>query len=125
MLRKFSGQFSGLWRHPDFMKLWIGQTVSEFGSRVTREGLPLTAVILLAATPAQMGLMVAVSALPVLILGLLAGVWVDRVRRRPIMIAMDVGRMVLLLSIPAAALTGHLSMTLLYVAAAGAGVLTL
>src|SRR5258708_11430954 len=125
MLRKFSGQFSGLfsglWRHPDFMNLWVGQSVSEFGSDITGSGLPLTALIMLAATPAQMGLLVAISALPALILGLLAGVWVDRVRRRPIMIAMDVGRMALLLSIPAAALTGHSSMALLYVVAAGAG----
>src|SRR5258708_11139419 len=129
MLRKFSGQFSGLfsglWRHPDFMKLWVGQTVSEFGSLITGSRLPLTVLIMLSATPAQMGILVAISALPALILGLLAGVWVDRVRRRPIMIAMDVGRMALLLSIPAAALTGHLSMTLLYIVAAGAGVFTL
>jgi len=125
MLRHLSGRFSGLWRHPDFMKLWIGQTVSEFGSRITRDGLPLTAVIVLGATPAQMGLLVALSALPILILGLLAGVWVDRLRRRPIMIAMDVARMVLLLSIPAAALTGRLSMGLLYVVAAVSGVFTL
>jgi len=122
---QFSHLFSGLWRHPDFMKLWIGQTVSEFGSRITREGLPLTAVIVLAATPAQMGLLVAISALPVLILGLLAGVWVDRLRRRPVMLAMDIGRMALLMSIPAAALAGRLSMGLLYIVAAAAGVLTL
>src|SRR5215831_7409515 len=103
MLRHLTGRFSGLWRHPEFMKLWVGQTVSEFGSRITRDGLPLTAVIVLGATPTQMGFLVALSALPVLVFGLLAGVWVDRLRRRPIMIAMDLARMVLLLSIPAAA----------------------
>lgn len=125
MLPHLSGRFSGLWRHPDFMKLWIGQTVSEFGSHITGTGIPLTAVIVLGATPAQMGVLVAISALPVLILGLLAGVWVDRLRRRPIMIAMDLGRMALLLLIPAAALTGRLNLGLLYVVAAAAGTFTL
>ena len=73
-----------LWKHPEFIKLWVGQTISEFGSRITRDGLPLTAVIFLAATPQQMGVLVAISSLPVLLIGLLAGVWVDRLPRRPI-----------------------------------------
>jgi len=47
-------RFSGLWRHADFMKLWAGQTISELGSRITRDGLPLAAVLVLGATPAQM-----------------------------------------------------------------------
>src|SRR5271155_3420486 len=46
-----------LWRNREFLKLWIGQTISEIGSRITREGLPLTAVIVLGATPAQMGIL--------------------------------------------------------------------
>ncbi|MBE2267038.1 MAG: MFS transporter, partial [Anaerolinea sp.] len=46
---------TGLWRHPDFMKLWIGQSISELGTRISRDGIPLIAVITLAATPAQMG----------------------------------------------------------------------
>ncbi len=106
-------RFSGLWQHPDFMKLWVGQTVSEFGSRITRGGIPLIAVITLSASPADMGILAAVASLPVLVFGLFAGVWVDRLRRRPIMIAMDVTRLLLLLLIPAAALTGHLNMALL------------
>ena len=114
---------SGL--HPDFRKLSIGQTVSEFGSRITRGGLPLIAVITLAATPAQMGFLAAIASIPVLLFSLFAGVWVDRLRRRPIMIAMDLTRMVLLLTIPAAALTGHLTMELLYVLIAALGVLGL
>lgn len=100
---------------PDFTRLWVGQTVSEFGSRITRAGIPLIAVITLSATPAQMGVLTAVASVPVLLLGLFAGVWVDRLRRRPIMIAADVVRIALLLSIPVAALSGHLSMELLYV----------
>ena len=115
--------FSGL--SPDFKKLWVGQTVSEFGSRITRGGIPLIAVITLAATPAQMGILTAVAAVPVLLIGLFAGAWVDRLRRRPILIAMDLARLALLLTIPAAALTGQLDIGLLYVVIATAGVLTL
>ncbi len=110
--------FSGLWKHPDFMKLWIGQTISEFGSRITREGLPLAAVLVLNATPAQLGVLRAVSSLPVLLLGLLAGVWVDRARRRPIMIFCDVARLVLLMSIPLVAVTGYLSIELIMIVSA-------
>src|SRR5579864_1170342 len=89
-------RFSGLWRHPEFMKLWIGQTISEFGSHFTGYGLPLTALLIFGATPAQMGLLTAISSLPVLLFGLVAGAWVDRLRRRPIMVLADVGRMLLL-----------------------------
>ena len=118
-------RFAGLWQHPDFMKLWVGQTVSEFGSRITRGGIPLIAVITLSASPADMGILAAVASLPVLVFGLFAGVWVDRLRRRPIMIAMDVARLLLLLTIPVAALTGHLNMALLIGITAVLGVLGL
>jgi MFS family permease len=120
----FSG-LTGLWRNPDFMKLWAGQTVSEFGSRITRDALPLVAVITLAATPTQMAILTAISSLPVLLFGLAAGVIVDRVRRRPIMIAADLTRLILLLSIPAAAVTGTLRIELLYLVAAVTGLLAL
>lgn len=114
-----------LWNHPGFIKLWIGQTISAVGSRITRDGLPLTAVIFLAATPGQMGVLVAISSLPVLLIGLLAGVWVDRLPRRPIMIAMDIGRLFVLLTIPAAVLLGRLSIELLYVVAAANSAMSL
>ncbi len=110
---------------PEFRNLWLGQTVSEFGSRISRAGIPLIAVITLAATPNQMGLLTAAASIPVLLFGLFAGVWVDRLRRRPILIAMDLARMALLLTIPAAALTGHLSIGLLFVIAPLLGVLGL
>ncbi|MEO8395006.1 MAG: MFS transporter, partial [Chloroflexota bacterium] len=110
---------------PAFNKLWIGQTVSEFGSMISRSGIPLIAVITLGASPAQMGILAAVGSLPVLVIGLFAGVWVDRLRRRPILIAMDLVRLLLLLSIPAAALTGHLDMGLLYIVLALMSVLGL
>lgn len=118
-------RFSGLWRHPDFMKLWIGQTISEFGSRISREGIPLTAVLMLAATPEQMSWLVACASAPVLLLGLFAGVWVDRLPRRPVMIAADLGRLLLLLTIPFAALTGTLTLTLLLVVTVGMSILSL
>ncbi|MFN8448961.1 MAG: MFS transporter [Anaerolineae bacterium] len=115
--------FSGL--NPDFNTLWLGQTVSEFGSRITRAGIPLIAVITLGASPAQMGILTAVASIPVLVFGLFVGVWVDRLRRRPIMVAVDVLRMGLLLTIPAAALTGHLNIELLYLIVAVISVLGL
>jgi hypothetical protein len=66
---------AGLWANADFRKLWLGRTISELGSRITREGLPLTAVLVLAATPLQMGVLAALGAVPVLLVGLFAGVW--------------------------------------------------
>lgn len=104
----------GLWHHADFMKLWTGQTISQFGSMITREALPFTAVLLLDATPGQMGLLIAAGAAPVLLFGLIAGVWVDRVRRRPLLIAADLLRALLLLSIPAAWFLGLLRIEQLY-----------
>jgi MFS family permease len=119
-----SSTTTSLWRHADFMKLWAGQTVSQFGSMVTRDALPLIGVLVLRASPWQMGLLAAAGSAPVLFIGLLAGAWVDRLRRRPILIAADLGRAALVLSIPIAALVGRLTFTHLYVVAALAGVLT-
>jgi MFS family permease len=114
----------GLWRHADFMKLWAGQTVSQFGSMVTRDALPLIGVLVLRASPWQMGLLSAAGLAPVLFIGLLAGAWVDRLRRRPILMAADLGRALLVASIPLAAVLGRLTLLHLYVVAALAGVLT-
>jgi len=115
---------SGLWRRPDFLKLWLGQTVAQCGSQVSDLAVPLTAALLLGATPGQMGLLRASTFAPYLLVGLLAGVWVDRLPRRPILILGDVGRAVLLASIPAAWLLGWLSITQLYVVGLLAGTLT-
>ncbi len=104
-----------LWRHPDFIKLWAGQAVSIFGTEVTSLALPLTAVFLLKATPLQMGILGAVGLAPYVMFSLVAGVWVDRLRRRPVLIAADLGRAVLLASIPAAALLHLLTMGQLYI----------
>ena len=118
-------RLTGLWRHPDFVKLWTGQTISLVGSQVTFLALPLTAVLVLNATPAQMGFLTAAGALPSLLVGLFAGVWVDRRRRRPILIATDLGRAALLLLIPAAALLGVLRIEYLYAVAFLVGALGL
>jgi MFS family permease len=108
----------------NFGLLWSGQTISEFGSRITREGLPLAANLVLQATPVQMGLLAAIGTLPVLLVSLFAGVWVDRLRRRPLLIVADLGRAVLLLSIPLAAMLGLLRIEQLYLVAALVGILT-
>jgi MFS family permease len=114
----------GLWRHPDFVKLWSGQTISRFGSEISQLAIPLTAALVLNASPAQMGLLGAFEFAPFLLLSLFAGVWVDRVRRRPVLIVADVGRAILLGSIPAAALAGVLRIEQLYVVGLLTGVLT-
>jgi predicted MFS family arabinose efflux permease len=113
-----------LWHHADFMRLWFGQTISSLGSRITRDGLPLAAVLVLGATPSQMGVLSAVGSAVVLLTSLPAGVWVDRLRRRPIMIAADIGRAVLLATIPIAALVHQLRIEQLYIVIALTGALT-
>lgn len=114
----------GLWKNSDFVKLWLGQTVSYFGSGITGIALPLTAVLVLSATPVQMGILGALDGVAVLVIGLFAGVLADRVRRKPLMIATDLGRALTLGTIPLAALLGMLSIGQLYIVAALAGTLT-
>jgi MFS family permease len=114
----------GLWHNSDFMRMWAGQTVSVFGSLVTRTALPFTAILVLGATPLQMSLLVAAELVPGIFLGLAAGVWVDRMRRRPIMIAADLGRAALLGSVPVSAILGTLRIEQLYVVALLTGALT-
>ena len=108
-------RFGGLWRHPDFLKLWGGQTVSVFGSLVTGVILPIVAVLTLGATQREVAFLYIANAVPALLLGLAAGALADRMRRRPLLIAADAGRALALLAIPLAALTGGLSLVLLYV----------
>src|ERR1700720_3911120 len=93
--------FSGLWRHAEFVKLWAGQTISRFGSEISQLAIPLTAALVLNASPSQMGLLGAFEFAPFLLLSLFAGAWVDRLPQRPILILADLGRTVLLGSIPA------------------------
>ena len=115
---------SGLWANADFTKLWAGQTISVFGSLVGRTALPFTAILVLDAGPFQLGLLAAADIVPGLLLGLVAGVWVDRLRRRPLLIAADLGRAALLCSIPAAHAFDALHLEQLYVVALLVGALT-
>ncbi|HET7093304.1 MAG TPA: MFS transporter, partial [Thermomicrobiales bacterium] len=112
----------GIWRQPDFGRLWAAQSVSLFGSEITALALPLLAAIGLRASAWQMGLLAAAGSLPFLLCSLPAGVWVDRRRRRPLLIAADLARAALLLSIPLAAWLGVLSLAQLAVVAFAAGV---
>lgn len=104
-----------LWRDRDFLKLWGGQGISELGSQVSQLALPTVAILLLHATPFQVGLLATFEFLAFPVLGLFAGVWVDRLRRRRIMIACDVGRMLALASVPIAFVFNILTIPQLYV----------
>jgi MFS family permease len=115
---------ASLWRHREFLKFWAGSAVSSVGSEVTALAVPLIAALTLEATPWQMGLLSAAGSAPVLLVGLFAGVWVDRVRRLPVMIAADLGRAALLLIIPLAAVTGALRIEILYTVLLLTGALT-
>src|SRR5215212_8819191 len=106
-----------LWRDREFVKLWIGQAISQVGSRITRTALPFAAVLVLGAGPLEMGILGGVSAGAILLFGLFAGAWADRIRRRPILIFTDIGRAVVLATVPIAAMRGSLTMTHLYVVA--------
>ena len=115
---------SSLWRQREFLTFWAGAAISDVGSQVTVLAVPLIAALTLDATPWQMGLLSAAGGAPILLVGLFAGVWVDRVRRRPVMIATDLGRAALLLIIPLAAVSGALRMEILYAVLLLTGALT-
>ena len=106
-----------LWRHSDFLKLWTGQTVSRLGSVVTRTALPLVALLALGAGPREMAYLVISASAGVLVVGLVAGAWVDRLRRRPILVWTDVIRAALLFWIPIAYAIGALRIEQLYAVA--------
>ncbi len=114
----------GLLGHGDFLKLWSAQTVSQLGTQVSALALPLAAILVLDATAFQVALLGTLEFLPFLLLALPAGVWVDRLRRRPILIAADLGRAAALGSVPLAYFLGALTMGQLYAVALVAGALT-
>ena len=103
-----------LLRHPDFLKLWTGQTVSVFGTAITQLALPIIAATTLRVNPFEFGLLTTIEFLPFILLSLPAGVWVDRLRRRPILIAADLGRAVAIGSIPVAFALNSLTIWQLY-----------
>lgn len=113
-----------LWRHRDFRQLWAGETVSQFGTSISHVALPLVAVGALAATPFEMGLLSAAETVAFLLIGLPAGAWVDRMRRRPLMLRADLGRALLLASVPLAWWFDVLTLPHLLLVALLTGVLT-
>ena len=116
---------TGLWRDPDFLRLWAAQTISTFGSLVAGLAMSFLAIGYLDASPFQLSLLSLAGLIPAVVAGPWVGVLTDRVRRRPVMVAADLARAAVLTAIPVAAVLGVLSMELLYVLAALTSVLSL
>jgi len=114
----------GLLRHPEFLKLWSAETISQFGTQVSQLALPLIAAVILKVDAFQFGLLNTIEFLPFILLSLPAGVWVDRLRRRPILIAGDIGRGLALASIPIAFALNALTIWQLYIVGFTVGCLT-
>ncbi|WP_114906895.1 MFS transporter [Ornithinimicrobium murale] len=114
----------GVFRNPAFRLYWLGNSISQVGSRVTTVALPLVAVLELDASVAQVGLLQAVVFLPYLLVSMPAGLLADRVRRRPLMIGADLGRAALLALVPLGMVAGWLDMSVLVAVAFTVGALT-
>jgi MFS family permease len=104
-----------LWQNKDFIKLWSGGLISVFGSAITSLALPLIAITTLNAGATEMGILKALGQMPVLLFGFFVGAWVDRVKRRPLMITADFGRAILMAMIPILALLGEIRIEFLYI----------
>lgn len=107
----------GLWRHGDFLKLWSAETISVFGSQVGQLAMPLVAILVLDATAFEVAALGVVLFLPFIFFTLPAGVWVDRLPRRPILIVGDFGRAALLATVPIAYFADALTLAQLFVVA--------
>jgi len=105
---------NSLFFHADFRRLWAGDAISQVGTMISTVAVPLLAVQVLHATPFQVGLLTTFEFLAFLVIGLPAGAWVDRMRRRSVMVTADLGRMVTLGSVPVAAAFGTLTIWQLY-----------
>ncbi|MDF2694330.1 MAG: hypothetical protein K0S65_2713, partial [Labilithrix sp.] len=105
----------GLWRHADFLKLWSAETISQFGTQVSQLALPFVAIVVLDASTFAVAALGTVEFLPFLLFTLPAGVWVDRLRRRAILIVADYGRAALLFTVPLAYALDALTMAQLYI----------
>ena len=111
-------------RHPDFRRLWLGESVSQFGTQVSQLALPLVAILVVHASTFEVGMLTAVESLGFLVVGLPAGAWVDRMRFRNVLIVNDLIRVAAIGSVPLAAALHVLSIGQLYVVALVAGVAT-
>jgi len=125
MIANLRLKLHGLWRHGDFMRLWSGQILSVFGSVIGSTAMSFTAILFLHATPFQMGVLCALQTLPGFLASLFAGAWADRLHRRPLLIGSDLGRAVVLSSIPLAAWSGFLQIHQVYFVALIVSVLTI
>ncbi len=114
----------GLLREHDFRQLFIADTISQVGTQITLLALPLVGILALNASPLQIGVLAACETAAFILVGLPAGAWVDRLRRRNVLIVGDVARAVLLGSVPVAWWAGMLTMAQLYVVALFTGVFT-
>ncbi|MGW7046979.1 MFS transporter [Streptomyces avermitilis] len=112
----------GLWRNRDFLVFWTGETLSLYGTQVTTLALPLAAVLVFDASAEELGVLRFLQLVPFLGLAMLFGVWVDRVRKRPVMIGANAARMVLIGLVPALSAADVLNLPLLYAVAFGIGV---
>jgi len=115
---------SPLWRNPAFVRVWTAATISMFGSLVTRIALPLAAILVLGSGAIEIAVLRSLDLGATLVFGLVAGVWVDRLRRRPVLIWVDLGRAALLGSIPVAFALGALTYWQLLIVSGLAAVLT-
>jgi MFS family permease len=114
----------GLWRHADFLKLWSSETVSQFGTQVTELALPLVAIVTLDVSAFEVALLGVIELAPFILISLPAGVWVDRMPRKQILVVADIGRALLLATIPLAYWLDALSIWQLYAVGFAFGALT-
>jgi Na+/melibiose symporter-like transporter len=114
----------GVWQRRNFRRLWAAQTVSEFGTLISRTAIPFAAILVLNASPLQLSVIGVCEMLPAFVLGLFAGAWVDRLPRRPIMMTADLGRAALLAVIPLLAWMDKLTIHALWIVAALVSALT-
>lgn len=118
-------RFTGLWQQPNFLKYWGAVVTSQFGSGISWLAMPIIGAVLLEATAVEMGILSAAGTLPYLLFGLLAGAWVDRLRKRPILMAADIGRALLLITIPVTAVISTITLPHLIIVTFLSGTLSL
>jgi MFS family permease len=123
-MRRLRRPTGGLWGHADFLKLWTGQSISEFGSQISQLAIPWLAAVGLHATPLEFSILGVLGFMPFILFALPAGVWVDRLRRKPILIVGDAARALLLAYIPIAWALGILGIWQLMVLQFVVGIFT-